>query len=925
MLKKEELVALGIFLLFISLFIYSNGNEFRDGFMEITGFSVIEPDISITKTELLPGENISGNILLNFTEPFSPSTKIRVSFNGVEEELTLTDYFTDNGISFIEEPNYYSAHNPNRSREFIFSGESTKNFAFKLPKDSDVRIFTMTLRGNETESPTFVSIDIEDYANKKEWLYLGKFIDFEESYVYPSSLDFNNDGDPTLINSNQTYYCEAITLPESKDFRINAKLKKTLSGTADIKAVILSFDGTYGFGGAEFCNIPEPTVGNPADWHSCQISFVNTKKGRHLICVYYEGLNGINYYELTKDNTISNSRYNCPITTMGSTPCTLQTSRDYFIGIQNAKYDGVLNQTVDWDTGATEQKMIFSLTSFLDDCNTDELGDCVIPATISSKSSGKIELNNLEIEYYEGFASSKSVQFYDYTEVPGKIITLRGTSLEDSTKGVTIPLSSFGFKAPDITGSTKNISLSVEVIGGDTISSSIKVINTGFIHDTSTLETKLGKIIESKNSLESTFSEEMEIFDIDIDSEGKLSQFQNDINGIKYNSDITVSEANDQLSDLSDEIDAYLADQPIDFRQDTQFKDVIIIEPGDINKILIGDTDKLTKIYDYQDNANIEIETTNYILEKYEGTTEKYAMIKKTIKSSKTLNDIDIYEIIPKEVSKSVTDIFFKDTSFTIIENDPIVKYAVNSLKDIKIIKYGVKGVKVTSEMNGGLLTIIVPKSDENLNGDKPHECGDGVCTVPYEDKEVCPEDCGGFINFPWELIIIFVVLVIAGIVYLNFYKRLGGFKKLVPESPFKYNKNLEDLKVYMKSSRNKGAKDMDIANLLVKNGWTKYQIIYAFEDIKWDQKRAFTVQFTPKPKDNVKKLDTFIKKCLQLNMSIKRIVYILKQKGWTMEKINERFKNIKRPRKRVYTKEELFKKEKLYFEGKVIDGKKKK
>ncbi|MDP2907109.1 MAG: hypothetical protein Q8O03_04165 [Nanoarchaeota archaeon] len=911
MLKKEEWIVLAVFLLFAFLFVQFN----HEVSANITGLVVgnsSEPsfEVLLERTQMNSGDLLKGSVNLTFAGPFSPSTVLKVDFNGVSNQVVLKDYFKSKNMSFTETESSSSTYNPTTSKMLNFESAGSKSIALQLPKASTVKQISMSLIGSP-ESPTkFVSFDVNDYANKKEWKHFGDFISFKSDYTYPSSLTIGSEGDPSTIggqlNHNKTYFCEAINLAESKHFKLAAKLKKLAEG-ADVKAILLSFDGQYASGGADFCDLSEP--GAIADWQTCDLSFPTSKQGTYLVCVFYVGDTDKDYYEISRDSTVSNSRFDCPIEG-GSSLCFPSTSKDYFIGIKTADYSGVLNKTLGWEDGLTDQAMNYSLTALLAECKANDVGDCAVPVTVSSESAGALQLGNLKIDYVEaGGSASYTNKFYDITQVAGSINNLGGVDLSNASKTLQISISDLNITAPKITKNLETLYLEVYLTPGGRISQPITVYGEGYVVETGTVEEKITNTKKVLSDMSSKYSEELDLFGITIDTK-QLESFESEVNTIKSDKNLSVEEINAKLSTLSSQIDTYLQSQPKGFDMKTSFKDLYISEPGDVGKVVLEDSES---VYFYQSNVEVTVEVSNYVLEKYNGGTEKYSVIKKTITPQKTLSNVYIYEVIPKTLASSVANIVFKNKDYEVVQQDPIVRYTFTSLSQPTTIGYGVEDVTVTQNMLLGLGSIIVPKKIEEIV-EKEYECGDGICTEIYEDSTTCPEDCPKK-KIPWLFIIILIVLLAAGVVYINFYRGKGSFRRLIGMSPFANPKDLENVKDYIRVAQGKGLKNPEIAKALLQSSWTKDQIIYAFEDLKWDEKRLFTIKLAPGGKENTKKLQNFIKKCLELNISKGNIKNTLLQKGWSADKVDEAFAKIGEPQEKVETPKEKEKKVSYYFE----------
>ncbi|MBU4502060.1 MAG: hypothetical protein KKA79_05675, partial [Nanoarchaeota archaeon] len=909
------IVIIVAFLIFAAFFIQYNQN----GFENITGLATSNSSdplqISLVKNELKSGEALEGSIDIIFSDVISSSLSIEVEFADSSDQIKLIDYLNQNNISYDETEEEISASNPRGSVSLSMDGTS-KKLAFMLPKFGTVDGFTMKVTGSAENPIEFPSIDVEDYTGKNEWKYFGEFVEFG-SDQYPSSLNIQAEGNPATLSNNGTYYCEEVDLPESKSFNVGAKIKKNFEGS-DIKAVLLSFDGgSEASGGADFCDIPEPMLAVEAGWKTCNLEFNTSKTGVYLLCIYYKGDNDYDHYDIIRDSTTSTSKYTCPIPLgSGKTNCLGDTSKDYFLKFAPGIYDGILDKSVKWAAGATDQEMTFSLTYYLSDCKENDIGDCAVPITISSANEAVLALGNLRIDYTEyGGGSAYSTNFYDVTTIPGGITKIKSTDLTNGSYSLKLDLDKFNITMPsEFNETSKVFYLEVSLIPGEKITKPVTIYGKGFVPDTGDVASI---ITEAKNKLSTLKAEKgdvLTIFGINLDA-SKLDSFESELNKIKADENLTSEESDAKLNELLDDIEEYLADYPVSFGVDTSFKDLYIPEPNDVADVSLEETEQ--EIYLYQNRFEVNTEVTNYILEKNDGSKDKYSLVTKTIIPKKSMSDVYVYEIIPKSFASSIDDIFFEDDSYEVLEEDPIIRYSYPSIIKAVNIRYGVKGVDVTQNMIYNLKSIMTPKDTSGeIIDEETNVCGNEICEVPYEDEVVCPEDCGGKTPIPWILIIVLIVVLTAGIVYINFYRGKGAFRKVIGKSPFKSPADLANIKRYIKASQEKNMKNPQIAKALLDTGWSKAQIIYAFEDIKWDKKRLFTISLAPKGDASVKKLKTFIKKCLELNIPEVKIKQSLAIKGWNPDKINEAFAKVGKPKEKAETVKEHQKKVKFYFES---------
>ena len=207
--------------------------------------------------------------------------------------------------------------------------------------------------------------------------------------------------------------------------------------------------------------------------------------------------------------------------------------------------------------------------------------------------------------------------------------------------------------------------------------------------------------------------------------------------------------------------------------------------------------------------------------------------MKKIISSSDA--PVAILEVIPGTVSEFIT------------KGEKI---------DSKTTKYPGTTTEIIYILSGGDLlklkdtkTIAIPDLSEVEEGTPLVFCGDEQCQYNLEsgidesdpeNEYYCPEDCKK-VERPLWLIILLVVIVIAGVWYINFYKGPGNFKevvnflsvKLFRRRLFTSKRDLKNLSSYVKESLKKCFKKTEVKEVLLKKGWTEEQVEHIFKRFK--------------------------------------------------------------------------------------------
>ncbi len=126
--------------------------------------------------------------------------------------------------------------------------------------------------------------------------------------------------------------------------------------------------------------------------------------------------------------------------------------------------------------------------------------------------------------------------------------------------------------------------------------------------------------------------------------------------------------------------------------------------------------------------------------------------------------------------------------------------------------------------------------------------CGDGKCSIFSDigvnesdslNSNYCPQDCGK--NIPKLWYIVLSIVLVFGILWINFYRGPGNFFdvsnfisfKLFRKKLFMIEKDKIILKTYVLRASREGFNEMEIRKALYRKGWTVKQLDHIYEDIK--------------------------------------------------------------------------------------------
>ncbi len=837
---------------------------------------VVSPSISLEmeRTNYGLGDSLEGNVILEFEGPLFSDIFTLFVFNETYE-LTLTEVLDKLNESYTEVSAQSGIGDPT-TEVTLNEGDIV---AIQVPRYSEIKSVSMDISG---ASPTFPYLDFggEGYIH---WYYLGEFLNYAEDYTTPTYLGDTSTGTST-INNGETYYCEVIDFDYSKNFEVYAKYETLVTGTS-LKATILSLPGgdpvnTLYQGGSDTCSLPE---NSELGWGSCEIELEYAAQGNYLVCVYVDGEineDAISLAIETDDSTYT--AYACPIE---EGYCTLTSPTDFFIKVKTAEYDGTL------DSSATFSNWYTFYNAPIDGINyyvggggyegVCEAELCAVPIVMYAESDGDLILSNPEVVYESASVTQTTNSFYQFIEQNAYIshISVEG-ELEEITSDYVwsfeFPLSFF-----DVTTSQEldNGLYTLELKYLDeAITTTLNVSSEYEVEEELTTAEQVKEDLDQAITSLENLRNEGEMIDNIISMTGynieaalsTLEDYQITLNSLIEDSEI---------EELQSEIDSYLADYPKYITVSTTIDDEVLIEPNTVKEVIGEDYED---VYFYQKDFNIIAKITKFTIYYFDGTSGSALYVEKKIKALENANQVNVYEIIDKEIASSIDELMFEETPTT-IEEDPIVKWYLSKLNAYDTQTYSYI-INTEADINlEGLKTIIVPTSGVPIDAGTT-TCGDGICTVPLETKSTCPSDCGG-LNW-WLFIVIGIVFVIL-LYYINWYRGKWNFKQLTRgKNPFNSKQELKSVVNYIKTMLTRGTNKETIIDNLKHSGWKRKQIDYAFEELKLEKK----IKKIPKKAANNSALKNYITAAIQKGLSEQKIKANLLRVGWNKEQVSQAY-----------------------------------
>lgn len=309
---------------------------------------------------------------------------------------------------------------------------------------------------------------------------------------------------------------------------------------------------------------------------------------------------------------------------------------------------------------------------------------------------------------------------------------------------------------------------------------------------------------------------------------------------------LTNAEKATAISGLEIQIDTLLANIPEVLTITNKISGLPSPPPVDITRPMIPqglDVD-LDEVYSVQDQVETRTDLTSFSMLTFSGEATQGTYIKKTVSSP--LQDGFIIEIIPVIASEQELDFL---GAYTTVSTNPFI-VSIPMSGGSALYSYIIK--QDVALLIDQIQTAAIPY-DVNIEPVIKVVCGDGICTELLEDRTICPEDCAK--KIPWTILIIILIVIVAGILFIHFFKNKGGLDKLKGiikrkpkvENLFNTETDKENLKNYVLHSINEGVSSGEIKVILLKKGWTKEQVELILDEIRQESQPK---KETPPPEE---------------------------------------------------------------------------
>ncbi len=824
----------------------------------LTGFAVTDPrlptNVSVSlDLDAYPERTlVEADVTIQIDGPLDQQTSYYAILDGNRSSIRLTQALDIQGISYQLSSATPRVESATSSTTLLYPARGMQQFVFRLPKSVRIQRMQMNIHGRDDGGsyPSFPKID----ANRDgqfEWEYVGDFIAFNDTFVLPAGLRENQEN-TVGITEQDAYYCELINLPRGRDFLVSAKYMPLLpTSEADLEAVLFSVSGSgdtvTGLGGSDTCDLDEGLASAP-EYRSCQLTLSYAISGNYLLCVHNAGLNlpPDTYYELSRDID-RNSGYRCGAISNARTSCAIQQG-DFFIKIQTATYDGVLNRRALISEGAPEALLPAKLNDQLQTCTAYD-NYCFITLDLMSETRGSIYLDGLDIEYSDQGTPVHERNFYILSTPAPIIVNLAGRDLTQDNYTLTLPLELLDLYAPTLRSNenSKNFTLEVGMTPGPSVQLPVRVIRNN-------------ATTESNVTFTGNFTDDVafyqQLFTSLLDNQGPilelggyktkieaalqdLSRYASLSRGSSNDSNASLAQLEDQLQDDIKVLPQYIASlgsssftPPASI---SDFKDDYIYPQQRSEK------SKQQLAYLQQQYApTVTIEAVEVVL--FNKQRQSFTIVEHGTTTSLGAGKMLVF--FPSGFATSATSISFaRDPDATLSTSPLVVSWDASSLPTT--MRYVVKNNLLSAAED--LRILFVPERIPETTEQPVTTCGDGKCSVfetpdgqkiYLEDSASCPADCGGQGTSSWTIAGALLLLVVLLMYYFggiykgpgNFHELLQRFKKSgaskgASTKLFASASDEANLRTYVQNAFKKGVTKEAVTETLLNRGWTKQQV----------------------------------------------------------------------------------------------------
>ena len=869
-------------------------------FLVVIPFSFADLFLDLSRNESSTGSILQGTVILGYEGFLNEEEPLIIKVDGREvKRIPLKELVKGLSNVQVEEASFQREGNPQEEISLRFSERGNLFVGFDLIEERSQDIFAVTnvslvLKGNKERNsyPRSPVLDLGndgsiEYSYKGPLLQgAGAFLDLNRTYLKDLVPDFHR----KLRGEASDIYCESLLLEPSSRYELQAYVQQLQSGVP-LSLALSSFPSLTSCDdeGVTCCS---PSTSSSYAWRSCVVDYEVHEQEEKYLCAFVEGgLFGQEYYQIAGDSDVGvvNGYYN------GN-----DAGKDFFLSARWNTFEKELKET---EKKITIDPAAFETYLRQSTCPT---GRCtLLPLRVMSESAGIVLLKNLQISFETSTGAADVTAFVpllfktkkyavdgdfavliqdfeikspqslgrhslevsfrgesnssSFTSVSGPSVYIRAnpvnpaigqivrfSCLTQNESSATNKTCSWNFgDGSNASGvETQHVYLQEGAFNVSLTVLDKSVTNTrrGFPILVKALKPSLEAqvknarevlILAEKNrklyssavqevsqllghdALFSSLSSNLSLL------ESRFSQVQNETN---------VSDT--VLFNLKEDLDSFAASVPVDLGVNSfQFEGKVSdlddipsassLDPdGSLGYAQVDDFSAL--VLSAQEDVSVSSLSYAVVLNYANGNEERFTLVKKEVGGSGV-----IYELLGNLVKKEVYG------NYKIIGQN-ILKFSSPE------IVYSLEESNHFSASQAK--TLVVPFELEVSV--ETGSCGDGICDESKETSASCPLDCGER-NAPWISFIVLVILLGAGVYYLNWYHGPYKFQDLIEKIKrkkareyFKNEKDYQSLKKYISSNLGR-LDETQMMFVLKKKKWREEQIKVVLKEAKKEKKKV--------------------------------------------------------------------------------------